>query len=605
MRALSLILICAAAIPAADAPKPAATKAAAAPVKPVGTKPGQASSDVILSAMKDELARARTLTIASLDAPYFVEYSLEDVQSFSVSATLGGLFNTGQNRFRVPRVRVRVGDYKFDNANYIYSDYYSGTRYDSDQLPLDDSYGALRRSFWLATDRAFKTAVEAIGRKRAALKNVTQTDVLPDLWNAAPAVKIVPGEKPLEGTEKWTARVKQLSKVFLNYPEVLASVVSFDGSSSVFYMHNSEGSTLRHPESLFYIQVRASGQAADGSTLRDAVLVPRLDSTKMPSDAELEKAARQVADNVKALTAAQPGETYAGPVLVEGVAAAQMIAEVLAPAFSLPRRPVGEPGRPAPFLPSEFEGRVGSRVLPDFLSIVDDATQASWNGAPLFGTYEVDEEGVVPQPLTLVDQGRLRMFVLSRQPVKGFEASNGHARLPGPYGSKTATISNLFVKASETVPAAELKQRFLKMVQDRGKQYGLIVRKTDYPSSAPQEELRRLMMASAQSGSARPVSAPLLVYKVFPDGKEELVRGLRFRGVNTKSFRDVAAVSDTSVAFHWMNNMAPFGAMGTGYVAPSSVVAPSMLFEDLELERPQDDLPKPPLVPAPPLSTSR
>jgi hypothetical protein len=596
---------------AADAPKPARPKAAVsakkppATVKPVGAKPGLASSELILNAMKDELSRSKTLTIASLDAPYYVEYALEDVQTFSVSATLGGLFSTGQNRFRVPRVRVRVGDYKFDNANYIYSDYYSGTRYDSDRLPLDDDYGALRRSFWLATDRAFKTAVEAIGRKRAALRNVTQTDVLPDLWKAEPAVRVTPGEKAIESTERWTARVKQLSRVFLSYPEVLASAVSFDGSNSVYYMHNSEGTTLRHPESLFYLQVRASGQTADGSTVRDSVLIPRLEASRLPTDAELEKVVREVAENVKGLAAAPPGETYSGPVLVEGFAAAQMVAEVLAPAFTLSRRPVGEPGRPVPFMPSEFEGRIGSRVLPEFLDIVDDAKQTAWNGTPLFGSYQMDEEGVVPQPLTLVEKGRLKGFVLSRQPVKGFDASNGHGRLPGPYGSRLSTISNLFVKASETVPAAELRQRFLKMVQDRGKSYGLIVRKTDFPSSAPADELRRLMMASAQSGSGRPISTPVLVYKVFPDGREELVRGLRFRGVNAKSFRDVAAVSETSIAFHWLNNMAPFGAMGSGYVAPSSVVAPSMLFEDLELERPQDDLPKPPVVPPPPLSVSR
>jgi TldD protein len=591
---------------AADAPpttKPVAAKTVE--VKPVGVKPGAASTDVILGAMKDELARARTLSIASLDNPYYIEYSLEDVQTFSVSATLGGLFSTGQNRFRVPRVRLRVGSSDFDNANYLYSDYYSGTRYDSDQLPLDDSYPALRRSFWLATDRAYKTAVEAIGRKRAALKNVTQNETLPDLWKAQPAVKITPGDKAIEGTEQWTARVKRLSRVFLSYPEVLASGVSFDGSNSIYYMHNSEGTTIRNPESLFYVQIRASGQAADGTAIRDSALIPRLDPGALPAEDELEKIARDIGGNVKALSAAPTGETYSGPVLVEGVAAAQMIAEVLAPSFTLPRRPVGEPGRPVPFLPSEFEGRIGSRVLPEFLDIVDDATQKMWNGAPLFGSYAIDEEGVVPQPLTLVEKGRLKSFVLSRQPVRGFQASNGHARLPGPYGSRMGAISNLFVKASETVPAADLKQKFLKMIKDRDKPYGIIVRKMDFPSAAPPEELRRLMMGAAQSGSTRPVSAPVLVYKIFPDGREELVRGLRFRGLNSRSFRDVAAVSDNATAFHWMNNFAPFGAMSGGYIAPSSVVAPSLLFEDLELERPQDDLPNPPVVPAPPLSASR
>jgi hypothetical protein len=289
---------------------------------------------------------------------------------------------------------------------------------------------------------------------------------------------------------------------------------------------------------------------------------------------------------------------------VEGIAAPQLVAEVLGPNLRLPRRPAGEPGRPAPFVPSDFEGRIGSRVLPEFLDVVDDATQTSWEGVPLFGTYDVDEEGIVPQPLTLIEKGRLKSFVLSRQPVKGFEASNGHARLPGPYGSRMAAVSNLFLRSSESVSAGDLKQQLIKMLKDRDKPYGIILRKMDFPTTAPPEELRRLM-TSPQVGTSRPVSAPLLVYKVFPDGREELVRGLRFRGFNARSFRDIAAVSDKSFVFHYMNNLVPFNAMGGGYVSPTSVVAPSMLFEDLELERPSDDLPTPPLVPPPPLTASR
>jgi hypothetical protein len=499
---------------------------------------------------------------------------------------------------------VRVGDYSFDNSNYVLSDYYSGVRYDSDQLPLDNDYTALRRSFWLATDRVYKTAVEAIGRKRAALKNVTQTEALPDFWKAPAIVKVTPGNEEIGGSEKWNARVRQLSRVFEKYPEVLTSGVSFSGSSSIYYMHNSEGTTIRKPESMFYVQVQASGQASDGTSVRDSVLIPRLSTDAFPTDTEFEKSVRAAAENVKALSTAPVGETYAGPVLVEGLAAPQMIAEVLVPHFSVGRRPVAEPGRPLPFAASEFEGRIGSRVLPEFIDIVDDAKQTKWNGTPLFGTYDIDEEGVVPQTLSLVEKGKLKSYVLSRQPVKGFESSNGHARLPGPFGARMAAISNLFVKSSETVPSAELKQRLIKMVQDRSKPYGIIVRKMDFPSSASRAELRR-QMASGQSGGSRPVSAPVLVYKVFPDGREELVRGLRFRGLSSRSFKDIAAVSENSTALHWMNNLAPFGAMGSGYVAPSSVVAPDMLFEDLELDRLQDDLPTPPLVPPPSLSASR
>jgi hypothetical protein len=126
----------------------------------------------------------------------------------------------------------------------------------------------------------------------------------------------------------------------------------------------------------------------------------------------------------------------------------------------------------------------------------------------------------------------------------------------------------------------------------------------DYPSSAPFDELRRIAAASQQSGSsARPISMPLLVYRVYPDGKEELVRGVRFRNFGTRALRDVVAVSKESTAFHFLFNMSPFSLMGgAGYIAPVSVIAPSLLFDEAELELPQDQVPRAPVVPPPPLT---
>lgn len=561
----------------------------------------QSGPDALLKAMKDEIERSRSLEISGLDKPYFVEYTVEDLHTFAVSATLGGILSKNSNHHRVPRARVRVGDYTFDNANYIYSD--SGTV--RAELPIDDNYGVLRRTFWLATDGAFKRGVEAITRKRAALKNMTQPEALPDLWKAKPVEKVMPVKRNSVAFEDWTARVKNMSGVFASYPEVLASVVSFDVSDATFYLANSEGTTLRLPDSISTLQVRASGQAPDGMKVRDSAHFSVLDLKALPSETELTKAADQVAARIKALTAAPLGETYSGPVLFEGIAAAQLIGEVLAPHFALPRKPIGEPGRPAPFMPSEFEGRIGSRVLPEFLDIVDDPSQKAWNGTPLLGFYENDYEGVAPVPLTLVEKGKLKSFLLTRQPVKGFDGSNGRARVPGPYGANSAAISNLFVRASETVTKDALRAQFLKMIQDRGKAYGMIVRRMDFPTTASSDELRRMFMAASQGGGARPVSTPLQVYRVYPDGKEELVRGLRLRGLSARSLRDIVAVSDENFVFSYMNTLAPMSMPGGGYVSPTSVVAPSLLFEDVELERPQDDLPTLPVVPPPPLSASR
>jgi TldD protein len=299
------------------------------------------------------------------------------------------------------------------------------------------------------------------------------------------------------------------------------------------------------------------------------------------------------------------GEGYSGPVLFEAQAAAQLLSQVLGDNLQLPRKPVSEPGRQSRFLPSELESKLNSRILPEWIDVVDDATQAEWRGHKLLGFYQYDMDGMAPKPVQVVEKGVLKNFLLTRQAVKGYTASNGHARLSGNYGARSSAISNLFVKASSTKTLPELKKQLIEMCTQRGKPYGILVRKLDYPSSASRRELQSIANSMQSGGSGRPVSPPILVYRVYPDGREELVRGLRFRGLNVRSLRDIVAASDENFVFDFVNNGAPFALIGMdGFVAPTSVVAPSLLFEEVELEKPQDDLSLPPIVPPPPIETA-
>ena len=193
---------------------------------------------------------------------------------------------------------------------------------------------------------------------------------------------------------------------------------------------------------------------------------------------------------------------------------------------------------------------------------------------------------------------------MTRQPVKGFAASNGHARLLGSYGANTGAMGNMFVKASEGMALADLKKRAIQMATDRGKPYAMLVRKLAYPFSGPVSELQALAQASSQSGgSARPLSPPVLIYRIYPDGREELVRGLRFRGISTRTLREIEAASQETALFDFVNNSAPLALLGQGgYIAATAVISPGLLFEELELEPPQEQLQKRPIVPAPGLA---
>jgi len=561
------------------------------------------ADETLLRAMRDELQRSKQLAVvAGKDAPYFFSYSLTDAETLRISAASGAVVNVSHSRFRSPDAQVRVGSYDFDNTGHIYSGIYSGSRYDGN-WPLDDDYASFRTELWLSTDRAFKTAVESMARKRASLNNsaASSAEPLPDFSKVAPVVSIGKVSRPKVEEEAWTGRAARLAAVFNNYKDVLSSGMELQLITGPTTLMNSEGTAVRYNDHMFWLYAKAEGQAADGMLMHDAVSIQSLELDKFATEADMRKSLAEVGENVRALVNAPAAESYSGPVLMEPRAAAQLLAQLLGDNLRVPRRPLSDPGRNVPFTPSEFETRIGGRVLPESFDVIDDATQSSYNGKALLGFYPFDMEGVPPKPVSVVEKGVLKSFLTTRQPIRGFPVSNGHARLPGSYGSSAAAIGNMFVKSSETTPMADLKKRLIDMTKMRGKPYGMLVRKLDYPYSSSGSDLQSLAQASAQSGgSARPVSPPLLIYRVYTDGREELVRGLRFRGLTSRTLRDILAASSETEMFDFVNVAAPLAILGAGgYLAPASVISPGLLFDELELEPPQDQLPKHPTVPPP------
>jgi len=540
--------------------------------------------DEILKVMREELQRAKTIKVGDSDAPYYVEYALDDMEAFTVSASLGGILGVSDSRDRVPRVEVRAGGYDFDNTNFPGS----GRGGSAGSLPVEGDPSILKRGFWLATDAYYKNAIEALTRKKTSLMNVTQQEKLNDFAKAEPVTKILPLRKMEFKKDEWKKTIASVSGIFKDYPKVINSGVSFQANYSNSYYVNSEGSAYRFADDLIRFNVSASGQAADGMPISQGESILARNLKAFPPDAEMRRVSTEVAKNVTALIDAPMGEAYAGPVLLEGVSSAQFFAQMLGPNLAITRRMVATGGRggAAGQAPGELEGRIGSKVLPEWMDVVDDPTAESYKGHELLGYYPIDMEAVVPKPLNIIEKGLLKNYLLTRQPVRGYEGSNGHARLPGGNGAKQAVFSNLFIQAKEKVTEAELKRKLMDMVQQRGKAFGIIVRKLDFPQTGSTADIRRRPGSSA-------VTPPLMVYKVFPDGKEELVRGLSFTGVTVRSLRDISAASDQEHIFDYI------ASGGGNYIVGHSVIAPSVLFEDMEFERRESDWPKPPIVPPP------
>ena len=561
-----------------------------------------AAEDPVLKAMRDELQRSMTLQFNALEKPYYLEYLMEDAHRVQVGAMLDGVLSVDQSDYRIPRVQIRIGTPQFDNTNYVGSRASYSGRYGA-SFPLDDDYATLRRSFWLATDQAYKSALEAISRKRAALKNVSVTEELAD-FSPAPQAKMITDWKPVKvDPQPWVVRVKELSAAFLKYPQLHGSAVEFVTTDGLRRMVTSEGGELRLPEHETQLRLQTTSQSKDGMTMRDAVVFNVLTLKALPSQAELLRTVEDLGATVTAMAAAPRADDYSGPVLFEGSAGAQILAELLGHNLALSRKPVTDPGSPGGVPASELEGRLGSRILPESFSVVDDPTLKDWKGRELFGTTEVDEDGVEMKPITVVEKGVLKSFLLTRQPVRAFPSTNGRARMQGPFGNTAAGITNMIVQSREAVAHAEMKGKLIEMLKQRDKPFGIMIRKMDFPSTASGGEIRRLISGSARSGGSRPVSLPLRVYRVYQDGREEMVRGLRFRALNVRSLKDIVAAGDDLNVFNFPENGQPFALMGAGAeTAGTSVIAPSLLIDDLELVRMEDEQPKLPIVPAPELS---
>jgi hypothetical protein len=553
--------------------------------------------------MKDEIKRVSSLIRLGLDPPYYTEYRVEDTVSHTITASFGALVDENDSAFRVPSVQMRVGTANFDNTDHVLSEAFVGDRYDPRFLPLDNNYLAFREVFWLATDRAYKTAEESIARKRSSLKNMSQTEAQPD-FSAAPAAHLIlPIERKPFASANWKSEVIRLSALLDAYPKVYSSGVEIQNGQSTNYIVTSEGAELRTPEDLTYLRVSGRGMTATGTPVRDGLVFQAFSPDGLPAEDVLARSIKALGEHITALSEAPAGEAYDGPVLFEAPAAAQLFAQLLGDNLKITRRPVSDPGRPSRYSPSELESKAGTRILPEWMDVVDDPTQTQYQGHTLLGHYVYDMEGVAPKPLTLVEKGVLKNFLLTRTPVfKDFPGSNGHARLTGRYGARAPAFGNVLIRASQTVPAADMKKKLIDLCRAGNKPYGILIRKLDYPSTASKDELDRVAQAV---GGTRFLVPPLLAYKIYPDGREELVRGLLFHAVTTRSFKDIVAASDENYVFDFIDSNAPFALVGAGsFTTTSSVIAPAVLFEEMELEPGKEENQRPPMVPPPPLTVT-
>jgi TldD protein len=580
--------------------------------------------DQTLHAMRDEMARSKTrleLKIPGTDAPvrpYYVEYRLLDLDVKEIVAQFGDLLTSSHTRQRFMDVEARVGTYKLDSSNFISDDAFRGFIGSQGSVGIDRDYDSLRQDLWIATDQAFKEAVETYSRKEAYLSSLARQSDIDDFSRATPVQVIEPLVTPDWTNRNWEQEARDASAALRAFPDIYESRVTYYLVYATEYLLTSEGTEIRVNHSFAAIESGMNTLAHDGMPLNHLYSTYATKPGDLPNVDTVRKGLNVAGSELMALRASEPAQDYTGPVLFEARAAAPLLAQVLGPAMNGSRPPVA-------FQPvveqlignlggkSDWTGRIGARVLPASVTLIDDPSAKDFHGTPLIGGYSVDDEGVKAQKVTVVENGSLKELLMSRRPGNDSDQSNGHGR-SGFLSDAKPTMSNLFFNSTETLSSADLKKKFLDECRAEKLQYCVIVREMDNPalSLLHQDDFSELL-ASYGGGAGTGDRLPLVVYKVYPeDGREELIRGARIIGVTTRSLRNLAGVGNDNFVFNYMQSTyagfagTALGAFGSAQAGlPASVVAPSLLFEELEVRGARGEPKRLPLLPAPPLSAAR
>ena len=519
---------------------------------PAGAQTG--GEAVIFGAMQDELLRNKEqLKLPVCGTPFFLAYSMKVNSNFEIVGSLGSVTNSFlQDQGAVGNVRLLLGDHHRTN-DFIY-DGGSGIR---TTLPTDGDYNEIRRTFWLATDAAYKTALQQYASKQAYLKSnpkSAEEEQMDDFAAQKVTDEIASGESAFQLDRKmWEQQIARLSAVFCKYPQLQNSSVSLSGIRSVIYKVTSEGLKLREPQGQVTLSATASVLACDGVRLGDVWSLTVADLQDLPAVEELEKQVTAFAESLMHLSQLKPvSEYYAGPILFENAACVQIFQDnLLRPGQLMAWRKQEGAGAM-----QTFDGRLERKILDGRLTVKNYTGLKSYNGVPLLGHYGVDAEGIAPaKEVVLIENGILRRQLNGRIPTLKAPLSTGSSRFSLAldrvyFSTAPATIH---IVGKDGLKTEKMKKALLKAASEENLEYAYIVRK----------------IAGQLS----------LIYRIdVKTGKETQVRAGEFAGIDLMKLKRLREISAREQVVNYLYN---------SQCSASLICPEAILMEDVEINVPQ------------------
>jgi TldD protein len=536
-----------------------------------------ADSSGILGVLSQELTRNfNTLKEKADPPPYFLSYAITEEDFALVSASFGAITSSNRSHTAGLDVSVRVGSPKLDNYHRVRGDrgqFTAGTA-----VVIEDSPLAIKRRLWMDTDRTYRLAAERLIKIRTNSEvKVKEEDQSDDFSPEAPAVFSEAPPKLKFSSDEWTARARKLSAAFAKYPGILTSSVNILAQSETKYLVTTEGTKLEHGRGFARVIISAVARADDGMDLGTSETFEAVDPRDLPKDQVILAAIERVAKDLTGLLKAPVVDPFVGPAILSGRAAGVFFHEIFGHRVEGHRQKDETEGQ-------TFTKSVNAPVLPDFLSVIFDPTKRKIGGIDLNGWYRFDDEGVPARPVSVVENGILKTFLMSRSPIEGVPHSNGHGRRQS--GREVVSRqSNLLVESSRRVTDAKLREMLIAEIKRQNKPYGLYF-----------DNITGGYTTTGRQGLQAFKVIPLVVYRVYPDGRpDELVRGADMVGTPLSSFAKILATSDRQEVFNG------YCGAESGNV-PVSAVSPALLVSEIEIEKKQKSQDRPPLL-SPPTSS--
>lgn len=537
----------------------------------------EAAPSGILVAMKAELSR----TLATLGKqplpPYFVSYEITETHSVSVTSSFGEITTSEEDRQRHLDIDLRVGDYGFDSSHQLREAFPSGDfadRFSMAAVPVEDQPDAIRAILWYETDRKYKRAIERLTKIKTNVQvKAPEEDKSPDFSRESPEKF---SEKPVPvavDRRAWEEKARRYTAPFAEYGDIYEARAELRADGESRWFVSSEGSEVQTSQVFYRLFISAFTKADDGMEL------PRYESffaftpEGLPDDQTALKVVKKMVDDLRALRVAPLVDPYTGPAILSGRASGVFFHEVLGHRLEGHRQRSEEEAQ-------TFKKMLNEKVLPEIASVYFDPTLRRIENTDLVGAYRFDNQGVKARRVAAIENGVLKSFLMSRTPIERFPQSNGHGRKQ-PGFPPVARQSNLIVQISKPVTRAELKRMLIEQLKRENKPFGLYF-----------EDIEGGFTFTGRTIPNAFNVLPVMVYRIYSDGREELVRGVDLIGTPLTTFSKIVAGDEEIAVFNGICG-AESGAV------PVSAVSPGLLVSQVEVQKKEKSKELPPILPPP------